>query len=245
MTRSFDVFCDLRLNERLSKQSWGWRFETPSCPLWRHSNLKIWYKRRPYLHKTNYTYFVAAQRLCISLRPLIYYNWGKNRKTILERRWMWYFPLAWSHNRNLSLVQQRNKWVRLAQYFCLKIGVTMFCAMNMNNFPNVTTLHRKETALYEWHKKINAVIVLRWCHMWLRGVLNQHQHNCLYNSLFKPGDRWILHISEAVMRKALTFHDVYHGIANIDPKTIITMTSYWAPWRLKSPASPLFRQWFI
>ena len=36
--RSFDVFFDLRLNKRLSKQSWGWLFETPSCPLWRHSN---------------------------------------------------------------------------------------------------------------------------------------------------------------------------------------------------------------
>ena len=29
VTRSFDVFFDLRLNKRLSKQSWGWRFETP------------------------------------------------------------------------------------------------------------------------------------------------------------------------------------------------------------------------
>ena len=28
----------LRLNKRLSKQSWGWWFETPSCPLWRHRN---------------------------------------------------------------------------------------------------------------------------------------------------------------------------------------------------------------
>ena len=37
VTRSFDVFFDLRLNERLSKQSWGWWFETPSCSLWRHS----------------------------------------------------------------------------------------------------------------------------------------------------------------------------------------------------------------
>ena len=36
--RSFDVFSDLGLNERLSKQSWGWWFETPSRPLWRHSN---------------------------------------------------------------------------------------------------------------------------------------------------------------------------------------------------------------
>ena len=38
VTRSFDVFFDLRLNKRLSKQSWGWWFETLSRPLWRHSN---------------------------------------------------------------------------------------------------------------------------------------------------------------------------------------------------------------
>ena len=32
-------FFYLRLNKRLSKQSWGWWFETPSRPLWRHSNV--------------------------------------------------------------------------------------------------------------------------------------------------------------------------------------------------------------
>ena len=31
--RSFDVFFDLHLNNRLSKQSWGWWFETSSCSL--------------------------------------------------------------------------------------------------------------------------------------------------------------------------------------------------------------------
>ena len=30
VTRSFDVFFDLRLKKRLTKQSWGWWFETPS-----------------------------------------------------------------------------------------------------------------------------------------------------------------------------------------------------------------------
>ena len=30
VTRSFEVFFDLRLNKRLSKQSWGWWFETLS-----------------------------------------------------------------------------------------------------------------------------------------------------------------------------------------------------------------------
>ena len=38
VTWSFHVFFDLCLNKRLSKQSWGWWFETPSRPLWRHCN---------------------------------------------------------------------------------------------------------------------------------------------------------------------------------------------------------------
>ena len=47
VTRSFDVFFDPRLNKRLSKQLWGWWFETPSHPLWRHSNV---YFRKPLLN---------------------------------------------------------------------------------------------------------------------------------------------------------------------------------------------------
>ena len=38
VTRSFDVFFDLRLNKRLNKQWWGWWFETPSRSSWRHCN---------------------------------------------------------------------------------------------------------------------------------------------------------------------------------------------------------------
>ena len=36
--RSFDVFFDLRLNKRLSRQPRGWWFETPSWSLWRQCN---------------------------------------------------------------------------------------------------------------------------------------------------------------------------------------------------------------
>ena len=39
VTRSFDVFFDLGLNKRLSKQSWGWWSETPSWSWWRHCNV--------------------------------------------------------------------------------------------------------------------------------------------------------------------------------------------------------------
>ena len=38
VTRSFGVVFDLRLNKRLSKQSWGWWFEKQSRPWWRHRN---------------------------------------------------------------------------------------------------------------------------------------------------------------------------------------------------------------
>ena len=41
VTRSFDIFFDLRLNKRLNKHSWRWWFDTPSCPLLRHCNALI------------------------------------------------------------------------------------------------------------------------------------------------------------------------------------------------------------
>ena len=39
VTRSFDILFDLRLNKRVSKQSWGWWFETLSHSLWHYRNV--------------------------------------------------------------------------------------------------------------------------------------------------------------------------------------------------------------
>ena len=39
VTRSFDIFFDLRLNKRLRKQWWDWWFETPSRSSWRQCNV--------------------------------------------------------------------------------------------------------------------------------------------------------------------------------------------------------------
>ena len=39
VTQSFGVFFNLCLNKRLSKQSWGLWYETPSHSLWRHYNV--------------------------------------------------------------------------------------------------------------------------------------------------------------------------------------------------------------
>ena len=42
VTRSFDIFFDLRLNKWWSEQSWGWWFKTPSHSLWRHCNDELY-----------------------------------------------------------------------------------------------------------------------------------------------------------------------------------------------------------
>ena len=39
VARNFNVFFNLRLNKRLSKQTYGWRFETPSRLLWCYCNV--------------------------------------------------------------------------------------------------------------------------------------------------------------------------------------------------------------
>ena len=64
--RSFDVFFDLRLNKRLSKQPWGWWFETPSWSLWRQCNVH----RGPHATFTYYMHMIrvgyVTQRQLIS-----------------------------------------------------------------------------------------------------------------------------------------------------------------------------------
>ena len=78
VTRSFNVFFDLRLNKRLSKQPWGWWFEMPLWSLWRHCNVyngnshtckDCFYieKRAQYLTTTKH----AAQTTCIMLGTLL------------------------------------------------------------------------------------------------------------------------------------------------------------------------------
>ena len=58
MTRSLDVFFNLRLNKRLCKQSWGWWLEPQLHPLWRHCNVDP--KTQFTIHNSVYqhTYFV-------------------------------------------------------------------------------------------------------------------------------------------------------------------------------------------
>ena len=107
VTRSYEVFFDLRLSRRLSKQWWGWWFETPSYPLWRHCNgLRVlcrWTRRiKLHLHgQMEVTDTLSpVQSLAVSLFPRYWpFVRGIHRLlmeplTKVQKRGLWYF-LCW------------------------------------------------------------------------------------------------------------------------------------------------------
>ena len=73
VTRSFDAFFDLRLNKRLSKQSWCWWLEMLSCPLWRHCNVNMFYNRKSSVDLSSFKWPIRTnlQRSILSLDYLI------------------------------------------------------------------------------------------------------------------------------------------------------------------------------
>ena len=80
VTRSFDVFFDLHPNKRLSKQWWGWWFETPSSPLWRHRNVS------------------ALLTICFHSQKTSMWNFGVYHYHILflnKQSSCWWFDTPW------------------------------------------------------------------------------------------------------------------------------------------------------
>ena len=84
---SFDVLFDLRLIKRLSKQSCGWWFETPSGSLWRHCNVQL-YEVEHDLKKLVWLYQYGTD--C---------GWAMYLTLHLTRR-DWHSDMIWSRSRN-------------------------------------------------------------------------------------------------------------------------------------------------
>ena len=100
VTRSFDVFFDRRLIKRLSKQSRGWWFQTPSRPLWPHCNdacyccLLINYPAVRWC-EANISDYNSLQRSRISRKHILQCRWGG-----FERRYSLWINnnfLGWCH----------------------------------------------------------------------------------------------------------------------------------------------------
>ena len=63
LTRRFAVFFDLCLNKRLGEQWWGWWFETPLHPLWRHCNVRHLIPGNYYMSFVNYHVYSTKNAL--------------------------------------------------------------------------------------------------------------------------------------------------------------------------------------
>ena len=84
VTRSLDVFFDLCLNKRLSKQLWRWWIETPSRSLWRHCN--------DVRTEANVYYHMIKKQTDIRCRLSTEDTYSRYRWT---RYWNWMLLLGW------------------------------------------------------------------------------------------------------------------------------------------------------
>ena len=85
VTRSFDVFFDLRLNKWFRKQSWSWWFTTPSHPLWRHRNDCTTYRV-----KHQQIVYGRANSLCVWITATPDNHWRiSGKKSAVSRYWVW------------------------------------------------------------------------------------------------------------------------------------------------------------
>ena len=103
------LWCFLRLNKRLIKQSWGWWFETLLCPLWRHCNAifvhmtrfstsmlnkLIWIVIMIYTstckNSINYVFAVNEGDFVKYTKPHVYNQYvTKSRKFVMRKWWLW------------------------------------------------------------------------------------------------------------------------------------------------------------
>ena len=84
VTRSFDVYFDLRPNKCLSKQSWGWWFETLSPSLWRHRNVPSIVCRctssKIHVNLVMRSTLISANNLCVLIEGA---NWCKHYSDVI------------------------------------------------------------------------------------------------------------------------------------------------------------------
>ena len=107
VTRSFDIFFDLRLNKRLGKLSRRWWFETPWHPLWRHCDV------------------LGVHRIVCSVRLyIIFTHDGQRINTSTPGK----------YERNLSIVQANFSewWLRYLLWNYHRMGIMRHCFSKVN-----------------------------------------------------------------------------------------------------------------
>ena len=129
VTRSFDVYFDLRPNKRLSKQSWGWWLETLSCSLLRHCNVPA--------NICDISPWVAIQIFCDGLQIDIIFQLHftqVNLKKLLS-------TFSWNENTRISELHfcpyfKTLKHITVLQMPLLKYRINTIVSFWHHNLPN-------------------------------------------------------------------------------------------------------------
>ena len=99
VTRSFDVFLDLRLNKRLSRQPWGWWFETPSWSLWRHRNGGVsWFTVTLVLGQIRWAFY--------TIKHMLHRGRYMQCAGVIRAGYQW-IALQWRHNERVGVLNHR------------------------------------------------------------------------------------------------------------------------------------------
>ena len=138
VTRSFDVFIDLRLNKRLSKLPKRWWCETPLRPLWHHCNDS---RVTPYWQILLIVFlFRTCVILCfmLTLSPYTCFMWNLDSSEKSKIWWciIHFSPLQWRHNGRYSVSNHQphdyllNRLFRRRSKKTSKLRATGLCAVN-------------------------------------------------------------------------------------------------------------------
>ena len=132
VTRSFDVFFDLGLNKRLSKQSWGWWFETPSRPWWRHCNVHSCCNIKYADHGTK-IYVITSQDTTQARYPRSEKNTSPSKLRRLMTPWLpnqyvWYHDIWWTYLYNSTM----NLWFTIHNFNKLIIQNAQILIINIS-----------------------------------------------------------------------------------------------------------------
>ena len=146
VARSFDVFFDLCLSKRVSKQSLGWWSETPSCSLWRHC-IANWHFVMRWTRQTKFWYshkYMSPDFVPLETFPI---SQSTNNLMVIKTR----FRIS-EQDFNLMTWTGPNK-----DMFDFKYKVSMLITMTWalfrcrNTLPGYTKFHYKEQMIL-WRK---------------------------------------------------------------------------------------------
>ena len=125
VTRSFNVYFDLRLNKRLSKQPWGWWFEAPLWSLWRQCN-----------GCGRFTHYVSLIQIAKFDCRWVRYDWELSTwnghvippNFFLQRTWdidpQWCIMPFWTSHVKNQMTQSNNRYLILWYFiYCLNCCV--------------------------------------------------------------------------------------------------------------------------